>query len=142
MSQPLPASNAPRLAASLNLAGVVVVCFLAALSMPGMPAASHASHALSSKRVSAIDAYAGNPSAELSPLTAVNHRIVPGTGAASAETDSALSASDMDTDAVRPSTTGMAAAEPDDEPPPAATRPEPHRQKHHRHHVWFLGFRL
>jgi len=33
----LPVSGAPRVAASVNLAGIVVVCFLCALYMPGMP---------------------------------------------------------------------------------------------------------
>jgi hypothetical protein len=174
-------TSAPRTAASIHLGSVVVVCILAALSMPGLPMANGAS---SPKLVRVIGAPetnkpcgnqtwpyieercltqasapnaptrsaqtpqpqpqaasaastsgAGNPSAELSPLTAVNGPVVPGK-AASRDTDSRSTTADAG--AAHAATTGIASAEDEQQLP---VQPEPPR-KRHRHHGFFFGFRF
>ena len=171
-------TSAPRTAASIHLGSVVVVCILAALSMPGLPMANGAS---SPKLVRVIGApetnktcgnqtwpyidepcltraaapnapgptpstqtpplqaasavpATGNPSAELTPLTASGGKVIPGkVSASTAAANAPLAAT---TGAPRASTDGVASAN-DDELPP-----EPRRKPRHHRHGFFFGFRF
>lgn len=77
----------------------------------------------------------GNPSAELTPLTASGGKVIP--GKASASGAPGASAAAANTSARHASTDGTASA--DDEQP----MPESRQQKrHHRHHGFFFGFRF